>query len=92
MMQITIEALLAFYERVGAKDTCPFCARSEWVVQTGDPGILLLTDSGDPPKLTFKQGVSVLYIFCTNCGYVRLQALKPLLDKKEVDANAPKQA
>lgn len=88
--EITLKAFLEFYKKVGAKETCPFCGQTDWIVQFGEPGVLLLTDTGDPPTIKHGQGVPVLYLFCKNCGYVRLQAINPFLEQKEADANDPR--
>ena len=88
MNRITPEEIDAFHESVGAADQCPFCKNTEWHLPENEAGVLLLTDFSDPPKINRTEGVPVVYLMCTKCGFVRLQAIGAI--RRWTDANDKK--
>lgn len=89
MDPITPEEINAFHESAGASGECPFCKHTEWHLSK-EAGMLLLTDLAEPPKINWKEGIPVVYLICTTCGFVRLQAIGAM--RRMDDANDKKWA
>lgn len=74
-MAISASELQRFFQSVGVKEPCTQCSQPNWGYDENAPGVQLLTEETDThPKIVWTTGIPALYLFCINCGYIRIFA------------------
>jgi hypothetical protein len=74
---------LAALARAGAALECPSCGGTVWA---REPNPVVVPISPAPGEVSGAEGIPTYALICVRCGFVRLHALKALLD----DTDAPR--
>lgn len=83
-----------FKERI-TRPECPFCGHDDWALPhlSGTTGVMLPWAIGTSFALS---GPSAVMVFCKNCGFIRLHALKALdgvvVEPDVIEVGPPKEA
>jgi hypothetical protein len=71
-MARTREFWVSLWRKEGAKPECPFCGHDGWIGWNDRVRVEQLFEAG-----TLPEGVEVIPLTCSKCGFVRLQSTLP---------------